>query len=176
MTFFKHKYLILFFFAFYISKGYSQKFILKDVNYLTPIPNVSIFNSDKSISTISDFNGQFDLSPFTNSDTVYFTHISYKKLGISISVLQNFSFGSEIFLEPKEQALSEVILSVGRNVEKIEKVSKKVSVITKQSIALDMPPTSADLLYYGGGVRIQKTQGGGGSPVIRGLRQIECFW
>ena len=169
MTFFKHKYLILFFFAFYISKGYSQKFILKDVNYLTPIPNVSIFNSDKSISTISDFNGQFDLSPFTNSDTVYFTHISYKKLGISISVLQNFSFGSEIFLEPKEQALSEVILSVGRNVEKIEKVSKKVSVITKQSIALDMPPTSADLLYYGGGVRIQKTQGGGGSPVIRGF-------
>ena len=49
------------------------------------------------------------------------------------------------------------------------RVSKKVSVITKQSIALDMPLTSADLLYYGGGVRIQKTQGGGGSPVIRGF-------
>ena len=41
--------------------------------------------------------------------------------------------------------------------------------ITKQKISLDLPSNSADLLYYGGGVRIQKTQGGGGSPVIRGF-------
>ena len=73
------------------------------------------------------------------------------------------------FLNTKEQSLSEVILSVGRSEEKIEKISKKVSLITKQKISLDLPSNSADLLYYGGGVRIQKTQGGGGSPVIRGF-------
>ena len=34
---------------------------------------------------------------------------------------------------------------------------------------LDLPQTSADLLYYGGEIRIQKSQGAGGSPVIRGF-------
>jgi hemoglobin/transferrin/lactoferrin receptor protein len=65
--------------------------------------------------------------------------------------------------------LSEIILSVGRNRENKEKISRKVSLINAKKTELDLPQTSADLLYYGGGVRIQKSQGAGGSPVIRGF-------
>ena len=65
--------------------------------------------------------------------------------------------------------LSEIILSVGRNREDKKKISKKVSLITAEKTELDLPQTSAELLYHAGGIRIQKTQGGGGSPVIRGF-------
>ena len=98
-------------------------------------------------------------------DTIILSHISYEKLKISINKISE----NTIYLNPNTQVLSEIILSVGRNRENKEKISKKVSLITNKKIELDLPQTSADLLFYAGGVRIQKTQGGGGSPVIRGF-------
>ena len=169
MTFSNHKIFITLLFVLCSSNAISQSMILKDSNDQTPIPNVSIYNSDKSSFILSDFDGKFDLSLFNKSDTLHFSHISYQKLEIKVETLLSSWDDSVIFLNTKEQSLSEVILSVGRSEEKIEKISKKVSLITKQKISLDLPSNSADLLYYGGGVRIQKTQGGGGSPVIRGF-------
>ena len=169
MTFSNHKSFFLLFFVLCFSNGISQTLILKDSSDQISIPNVSIYNSDKSSFIVSDFDGKFDLSLFNKSDTLHFSHISYQKLEIPVEALLNSLNDSVIFLNTNEQSLSEVILSVGRSEEKIEKISKKVSLITKQKVSLDLPSNSADLLYYGGGVRIQKTQGGGGSPVIRGF-------
>ena len=46
---------------------------------------------------------------------------------------------------------------------------RSVSVISYEDLKLNSPLTSADLLIYANGVRVQKSQGGGGSPVIRGF-------
>ena len=94
-----------------------------------------------------------------------FGHISYKNL-----ITQKKSIkGSIVSLQPAAHALNEVVLSVARSKESKEKISKKVSVLTSDELMLNNPQTSADLLTYTSGIRVQKSQGGGGSPSIRGF-------
>ena len=145
--------------------AFSQKLVIKDFQENTIIPNVTVYNIKRTITVLSDFNGNLDLSAFKETDTLIFSHVSYEKLQISVNKISK----SVIYLNPNTQVLSEIILSVGRNRENKEKISKRVSLITTKKTELDLPQTSADLLYYAGGIRVQKTQGGGGSPVIRGF-------
>lgn len=165
MIFLKENKILLILFLIISLNSYSQKLLVKDSQENTIIPNVTVYNTQKTISILSDFDGILNLSSFNKKDTIILSHISYEKLKISLNNISE----NTIYLNPNTQVLSEIILSVGRNRENKEKISKKVSLITNKKIELDLPQTSADLLFYAGGVRIQKTQGGGGSPVIRGF-------
>ena len=62
-----------------------------------------------------------------------------------------------------------MILSVARNATTRKQIAEKVTVIDAKTIALQRPATGAELVGLSPGVRIQKSQGGGGSPVIRGF-------
>ncbi|SUZ78848.1 uncharacterized protein METZ01_LOCUS31702, partial [marine metagenome] len=143
--------------------------IIKDSKEKTIIPNVSVYNTQRSLTVLSDIEGSVDYSDFKKSDTLVFSHIAYEKFKIRVDKIPKSSSRTIIYLNSNTQKLSEIILSVGRSKENKEKISKKVSLIIPKKTELDLPQTSADLLYYGGGIRIQKTQGGGGSPVIRGF-------
>lgn len=169
MTFLKENKILLFVLLFFSLNSFSQKLIIKDSKEKSIIPNVSVYNSQKSYTVLSDSEGNVDYSDFQKSDTIIFSHIAYEKFKIPIDKIPKSSSKTTIYLNPNTQKLSEIILSVGRNKESRAKISKKVALITPKKTELDLPQTSADLLYYGGGVRIQKTQGGGGSPVIRGF-------
>ena len=169
MIFLKENKILLFVFLFFSLNSFSQKLIIKDSKEKSTIPNVSVYNSQKSLTVLSDSEGNVDYSDFQKSDTIIFSHIAYEKFKIQIDKIPKSSSVTIVYLNPNAQKLSEIILSVGRNKESRIKISKKVSLITPKKTELDLPQTSADLLYYGGGVRIQKTQGGGGSPVIRGF-------
>ena len=115
---------------------------------------------------ISNKNGLIDLKQFDKNDTLVFGHVSYN----SIEIIKGAIFeGSKLYLIPITHELSEIILSVARNKESKEKISKQVSLITSKDLKLDLPQTSADLLTYASGIRVQKSQGGGGSPAIRGF-------
>jgi hemoglobin/transferrin/lactoferrin receptor protein len=165
MIFLKENKILLILFLINSLNSFSQKLLVKDSQENTIIPNVTVYNTQKTISILSDFDGILNLSSFNKKDTIILSHISYEKLKISLNKISE----NTLYLNPNTQVLSEIILSVGRNRENKEKISKKVSLITNKKIELDLPQTSADLLFYAGGVRIQKTQGGGGSPVIRGF-------
>ena len=160
----KYKVLFIAFFAISLNT-FSQEIVIKDFQDNTIITNITVHNVNKTKSILSNLDGIVDLSFFEKSDTLIFSHVSYEKLKISINKISN----SVLYLFPNTQMLSEIILSVGRNREDKKKISKKVSLITAEKTELDLPQTSAELLYHAGGIRIQKTQGGGGSPVIRGF-------
>ena len=165
MIFLKESKILLITFLTISLNAFSQKLVIKDFQENTIIPNVTVYNIKRTITILSDFDGNLDLSAFKETDTLIFRHVSYEELQISVNKISK----SVIYLNPNTQVLSEIILSVGRNRENKEKISKKVSLITTKKTELDLPQTSADLLYYAGGIRVQKTQGGGGSPVIRGF-------
>ena len=165
MTFLKEHRIFLLVFLTASLSAFSQELVIKDFQENTLIPNVTAYNTQKTKSVLSSFDGLMNLSDFKKSDTIIFSHISYEKLIIPLSEI----FQPILYLYPNTQMLSEIILSVGRNREDKKKLSKKVSLINAKKTELDLPQTSADLLNYAGGVRIQKTQGGGGSPVIRGF-------
>ena len=97
----------------------------------------------------------------------YFQLLGYQLLEFELSEFLNDSF--EIYLDLKTQNLEEVILSVARSESNANEIAEKVSVIKAEDLYLTAPTSSAEVLELSPGVRIQKSQGGGGSPVIRGF-------
>ena len=65
--------------------------------------------------------------------------------------------------------LEEVIISVNKWELKMNEVPNKITKISKQEILHNNPQTSADMLAQTGTVFVQKSQLGGGSPMIRGF-------
>ena len=69
----------------------------------------------------------------------------------------------------KVQELEEVVVSVNKWEQKLNEVPNKIAKITSRDVRLQNPQTAADLLALTGEVFIQKSQMGGGSPMIRGF-------
>ncbi len=67
------------------------------------------------------------------------------------------------------QELEEVLVSPSKFLESSREISKKVVSINRNTVELANPKTSADLLETTGNIFIQKSQLGGGSPIIRGF-------
>lgn len=167
MIFLKNRDLLAITFCLVCFNIFAQELIVKDDQDNSRISNVSVHNTQKTISVLSDFEGFLDLSKFNKNDTLIFSHLSYEKLLI---VKSSFTLENSIlFMSSNTQKLNEIILSVARNKEDKRKISKQVSLINSKSLELDRPQTSADLLLNASGIRVQKSQGGGGSPVIRGF-------
>lgn len=76
--------------------------------------------------------------------------------------------GGRIELTPQDWLLDEVVVSANRQREPKIRVAQPIQVITEAQIAQYNPPTSAEVLEQAG-VFIQRSQLGGGSPVIRGF-------
>ncbi|MBK8951186.1 MAG: Plug domain-containing protein [Chitinophagaceae bacterium] len=68
-----------------------------------------------------------------------------------------------------EKTMSEVVLSVSKWEQKLNEVPNKIIKVNKFDILRNNPQTSADLLAQSGTVFVQKSQSGGGSPMIRGF-------
>src|SRR5688500_16738717 len=83
--------------------------------------------------------------------------------------------GMAITLHAQEDSLSmkktleEVIVSVNKWEQKLNEIPNLITKVTKVQILRNNPQTSADLLGQTGTVFIQKSQLGGGSPMIRGF-------
>jgi len=165
MNFFPKHILILFFSFCFISLN-SQTISVIDENSGDGIPNVLLYNSDKSKRAITNLDGLVSLDDFNRNDIITFSHISYNEKSINLSELK---VAKKIFLLVKSYNLAGIVLSVSRNSQDVKSISRKVSVIDPSSLKLEAPKTTADLLYQAGGVHVQKTQAGGGSPVIRGF-------
>lgn len=65
--------------------------------------------------------------------------------------------------------LSEVVVSANRFKQKSAEIPQKITTISASKIAFYNPQTAADLLTISGKVFMQKSQQGGGSPMIRGF-------
>ena len=65
--------------------------------------------------------------------------------------------------------LDEVIISANKIPEQRRTVAQQINVITTEAIKFQSPQTTADLLQNTGVVSVQKSQQGGGSPILRGF-------
>ncbi len=66
-------------------------------------------------------------------------------------------------------SLSEVVVSASRFQEKKEEVPQPIQVLKQEEIAYMSQATTADVLQQTGNILVQKSQLGGGSPIIRGF-------
>lgn len=157
---------IIFFFLATLNPLFAQQ--VKVLNKLTkePIFGVAIYNEEKTKSAITNFNGDVNLDKFSDFETIYFQHLSHltkvlKKPEIIAS--------KKVYLESNTQGLEEIVISASKFKQNKKDVPQKIISINDKSIQFTNPQTSADLLETTGQVYVQKSQLGGGSPMIRGF-------
>jgi hemoglobin/transferrin/lactoferrin receptor protein len=93
--------------------------------------------------------------------------LGYKTLIKSYAELESEAF--KISLETSNLSLDEVVISGSRWRQSSDNVPSKIISISAKEVALQNPQTAADLLNVSGKVFVQKSQQGGGSPMIRGF-------
>ena len=132
-----------------------------------PIPEVAIYNKEKSTAGVTNAHGIIDVSSFKNTETLYFSHVSYLPFQTKKSSLKKIAF--RVFLHKKNEELDEVVLTVFKKKESSRRIAEQIAVLSLQEIQQISPQTSADLLATIPGIKVQKSQFGGGSPVLRGM-------
>lgn len=152
---------------FYLSLSFSQQIQVLDAESKQPISGVAIFNVKKTTSVITDLDGKAALDLFSNTELLTFQNILYKITSIKKSKLE--SVGFLMYLEPKVEGLDQVLISASRFEQSKRDIPQTIVNISASAIAFENPQTSADLLESTGNVYIQKSQLGGGSPMIRGF-------
>lgn len=145
----------------------SQSVQIKGLKSQRPIDNVAIYNVDRTRTTLSNIYGIADLSSFNTDDTVYFQHTAYESISYSYEEIGDA--GYTVFMEKKSVDLDEIIISATRFEQAAEEIPNRIISISAEKIRFENPQTAADMLASSNEVFVQKSQMGGGSPMIRGF-------
>ena len=129
-----------------------------------PLPFAVAFCEKPLTSVLADSEGRVDFSSLSGCSAIHIRAASYAEKVLSPGQLRNYRLQIELVSDPLE--LQPVVISAGRWLQAKNEVPVKVRVIEPE---LDQPQTSADLLGKSGEVFVQKSQQGGGSPMIRGF-------
>lgn len=93
-----------------------------------------------------------------------------RKLIIIISILCTAALcTAQQGIKDTVRNMDEIVLSANKWEQKLNEVPNKIIKVSKLQILRSNPQTAADLLAQTGGVFVQKSQLGGGSPMIRGF-------
>lgn len=133
----------------------------------TPILGVSIYNPNKSKTLVTDFNGQASLDSFKDKETIVFKNFLYEKRALKKSEIRKLN--DTIYLKPKVEFLKQIVISASKFEQNKRDIPQTIISLNANDIAISNPQTSADLLENTGNIYVQKSQLGGGSPMIRGF-------
>ena len=157
-------YLLAFFLSYSVL---GQTLQIKDFDDETPIEGVAIYNQTKNKSGITDKEGLVKLDKFSDTELIHVQHRSYQEILMSKQQLKKQ--GYVVYLYKLVVRLEESVISVYRWEQKKEEIPNKITSILQPQISFNDPQTTADLLATSSEVFIQKSQLGGGSPMIRGF-------
>ena len=135
-----------------------------------PLPGVSVFTEDLSkvaLSTDCEGRATIDDSQLSHLDKINFSYIGYATIKLSIFEIRKQEGLIELF--PAVDLLTDTLVVIGRRDDRQEEIPYQVARIDAKTIAFSNAQTAADVLDNDGGVYVQKSQMGGGSPIIRGF-------
>lgn len=158
----------LFFIIIFLSYTVSaQQIQVLDANSHQPVSGVAVYNEDTSKNGITDFDGYVDISVFSDTENITFQHISHLiKIVTKEAIVRA---GNVVLLDTDASQLETVIVSVAKFGQRKRDIPQQIVSVTSEDILFTNPQTAADLLESSGKVYVQKSQLGGGSPLIRGF-------
>jgi hemoglobin/transferrin/lactoferrin receptor protein len=162
----KKNILILFLIVFSVL-AQSQVLTVKDKGSDQPVEMVTLFSDNPRASALTNAHGQADMNDFKGSAKIEFRMIGYKNQTLSYSEIEKENF--VILLEPSSLSLEQYTVVASKWNQSTRDIPAKITSISVQEVALQNPQTAADLLAGSGEVYVQKSQQGGGSPMIRGF-------
>ncbi|MDA0889349.1 MAG: TonB-dependent receptor [Bacteroidetes bacterium] len=146
--------------------GMAQQIVVKDAITQEVLPGVSIYDIEKSHFETSSENGKAELDRFHGNAILSFSYMGYEMQNLQKSQIKPMQV---IWMTPNTEQLGEIVLSVSRSSNKKQRLAQQVGILSKEEIAQISPENAAVLLREVPGVRVQQSQGGGGSPVLRGF-------
>ena len=151
----------------YVDHTHGQTITVVEKDTGVPLELVTVQTTSGDWNNITNQEGEFILPTLPMATTLIFRRIGFSSVRYSITELiaQDYI----VLLEASEYDLDQVVISAARRVQEKRHVSARIQTIRSDAIALQNPQTTADLLGVGGEVFIQKSQQGGGSPMIRGF-------
>ncbi|REG89135.1 TonB-dependent receptor plug domain-containing protein [Winogradskyella sediminis] len=157
---------IIFIFLF-LRLSTAQTITVLDAESLLPIPGVALVNKNKSKTIITDTKGEVSLSIFNANEVIFFKDFLYEEQGLTKSqIVKNKGV---VYLFPKVEGLDQILISASKFEQHKRDIPQTIVNVSAKDIVLANPQTSADLLEGTGHIYIQKSQLGGGSPMIRGF-------
>ena len=146
---------------------FSQNITIKDNETGDPLESVTLVSEDKKVYVVTNNKGQADVSDFVGFTKIIVQSLGYETQLISYNQLELASF--QLYLQSSLLAMDEIIVAANRWKQHARDLPVKITSISKKDIQLQNPQTAADLLTVSGKVFMQKSQQGGGSPMIRGF-------
>jgi hemoglobin/transferrin/lactoferrin receptor protein len=143
-----------------------QNIKIIDSETLLPLEGVFLKGDENQIA-FSDKFGIVELNSFGDFEFIEFRLLGYDNVSIDYNSLKKSNFVVE--LRTSLLYLDQVIVSASRWRQNSSRVAVKISTIKPSEVEFQNPQTAADLLGISGKVFIQKSQQGGGSPMIRGF-------
>ena len=132
-----------------------------------PVFGAIIFTEDKSVFATSDETGFVDIGQFNSCTQLVIQHPSFHVLKIYLSEIE--ASGSIVYLKEKVIRIDEIVISANRWEQNKSEIPFEIMSLDAKEMSFRNPQTSADMLEASGQVFVQKSQLGGGSPMIRGF-------
>ena len=148
--------------------GFAQILTIQDQENNLPLEAATLYSESPKAMRTTNAAGQADLSAFRGAEHIEIRLLGYETTAFSFSELEKAGWVAQL----TSIGLSlgqEVVVSATRWNQSKREVPAKITRISARSVALQNPQTAADLLGSSGEVFIQKSQQGGGSPMIRGF-------
>ncbi|MCC9166236.1 TonB-dependent receptor [Pontibacter harenae] len=147
--------------------GFCQMVTVVDKTSWLPLAGVTVTGIPGGNSVQTDANGKAVIAELMyKSDSLRFTYLGFQSKTMAVAVVRSQEY--RVALVPEVHDIGEVVISAGRFLPQ-KQVPQQVEVLQAREIAFASQPTTADLLQQTGKVLVQKSQMGGGSPVIRGF-------
>lgn len=145
----------------------AQTIRILDALTLEPIAGLVATLPGTDAHVTSSGAGMLDLSLFPREGSLQLEHLAYTSVVLPIGDLLRLE--GPYHLLPRNYDLQEFVVSANRFKERASDVAEPVSVIKTRDIRLLDQPTTGDVLQNSGTLFLQKSQAGGGSPVVRGF-------
>lgn len=144
---------------------FAQTIRVVDARSGQPVEGVVLFDGKNSVQT--DVDGKVRTDIFENKTSIQFKHTSYLPYkSVKQRIVQH---GKIVLLVADPVKLDEIVVSLNRWEQSKDETPFTVKAIQADEVLRYNPQTAADLVRQKGGVFIQKSQMGGGSPMIRGF-------
>jgi hemoglobin/transferrin/lactoferrin receptor protein len=163
----KIKLILIGFMISFSMSAYTQIVTVIDNETHEPLDLVTFSSESPKAFTMTNGKGQADLASFAASEKIEVRLLGYKTETVSFADLQELGF--ELKLQRTYINLDQIVVSATKRHQSSTKIPAKISTVSAKEVAFQQPQTAADLLGVSGKVYIQKSQQGGGSPMIRGF-------
>ncbi len=146
---------------------HAQVITIKDQQSGAPLDLVTLSSNSPRAFAITNAEGQADIRGFKGAEKIEVRFLGYKTEIMSYSQIEKSGFN--ITLVQTGINIDGVVVSATRWNQVSSGVPSSIISISPKTVSLLNPQTTADLLGASGKVFIQKSQQGGGSPMIRGF-------